>query len=120
MHFWTLFAGLQCIWVAGPGVPPLNFARSISLVFAAASPLPADRAHPAELTAAWVAQLLIGSALLLVGCALHLFLVNDLSAGQIAAWLRKPSEIQYEDVGPSPATHAIWSRLKAGDLIDRV
>ena len=24
------------------------------------------------------------------------------------------------DVDPSPATHAIWTRLKAGDLIDRV
>ena len=47
----------------------------------------------------WAGVAGVGSALLLVGCALHLFLVNDLSAGQIAAWLRKPTKIQYEDVG---------------------
>merc|ERR1719399_218906 len=86
-------------------VPPLNFARSVSLVFSTADsrafsrPPTADLVHPPELTAAWIAQFFIGSALLLVGTALHLFLVNDLSASRLSALLRKPSPVKYEDVG---------------------
>ena len=40
-------------------VPPLNFARSISVIFANADPDGGSRAHPPELTAAWVAQFLV-------------------------------------------------------------
>merc|ERR1719359_324815 len=50
---WPL--GLMC-------VPPLNFARSVSLVFANAG---LTGKHPPELSDAWVAQFFIGSAFLL-------------------------------------------------------
>ena len=47
-------------------VPPLNFARSISVIFANADPDGGSRAHPPELTAAWVAQFLVTECALTV------------------------------------------------------
>ena len=54
-----------------------------------------------------------------------LALVNELGQGRVDLAIGSALDIfggklPYRDVVPSPATHAIWTRLKAGDLIDRM